>query len=357
MAALGAVAPAAQAGVRGATIVGDFNADGIMDSAVLGQIRPNLCSTIVSYGTTPGVYLPPIAYTYLSPGGPSFPGLCPDIGVAANLDSDPGDELWVGWTQGSPPQLDFNRLVLNPPTFQPIAHYTSRIIHPVFVGVGVFGADGRQTPYSVGPGGVINYLVNGSTVVAGPINFCSVNSPAVELANWDRNGIDGMLVAYTDGCADGSNGVVLIRADGTTAQLELDPTGKTTWTARVVNANGDRFPDVRTINQTTGEVDYFINTGTGGEFFLVKAPKANSDRVYLTNTKAVAIDVLANDFVSRYVTVSITVPPRYGTVQVLSDKRIVYRPNPTHGRTDSFTYQLSEEGKHSSATVNIQYPD
>ena len=87
-----------------------------------------------------------------------------------------------------------------------------------------------------------------------------------------------------------------------------------------------------------------------------EASGANTDAVQLTKTKALAIDVLANDYASRYAKVIITSPPRYGTVKVLSDRRIVYRPNPTHGRTDRFTYQLVEEGKRSSATVNIKYP-
>ena len=46
---------------------------------------------------------------------------CPDIGVAVNVDDDLADELWVGWSDGPPPTLDFNQLVLQPPTFAPSA--------------------------------------------------------------------------------------------------------------------------------------------------------------------------------------------------------------------------------------------
>jgi hypothetical protein len=125
----------------------------------------------------------------------------------------------------------------------------------------------------------------------------------------------------------------------------------------VTDANGDRFPDVRTVNQVTGGVSYFVNSGQGGLSFLVRAPDANTDRVVLTSTKAVAIDVLGNDLVTRWATLVITTPPRYGTVQVLSDLRVLYRPDPRHGRTDRFTYQLGEEGRHSSATVYLRFPD
>jgi hypothetical protein len=180
-----------------------------------------------------------------------------------------------------------------------------------------------------------------------------VDIPKVEIADWARNGVQGTLVAYTDGCDDGSSGVVRIREDGTIRQLEIDPTGMTTWDARVMYANGDRYPDVRTTNRTTGEVNYFINDATDAPGLLVRAPDANTDTVELT--KAVAIDVLANDYASRSVELIITSPPRYGTVQVLSDRRVLYRPDPRHGRTDRFTYQLVEEGERSSATVNIKF--
>ncbi|WP_460916943.1 hypothetical protein [Plantactinospora veratri] len=108
----------AKAGARGEALFGDFNADGLQDEAVLGAVLPNLCSTIVTYGAAPGVYTPPVAYTYLTLGGSSTPN-CPDIGVAANVDDDPADELWVAWSQGAPATVDFNRLVLQPPSSPP----------------------------------------------------------------------------------------------------------------------------------------------------------------------------------------------------------------------------------------------
>ena len=356
VAALTAVPPAAQAGVRGDILFGDYNADGIEDEATLGSIAPNLCSTIVEYGTTPGVYQPPIAYTYLTPNGGGTPN-CPDIGVALNADDDPADELWLGWTGGPPPTVSFNRLVLQPPTFAPSAFHTSVIARPSLMGRGMFATGGRFSPYDVGPGGLQNFVIDGAMVAPGPVAHCTVDTPTVILSDFNRDGIDGILVTYRQSCDDNSSGVLRIRHEGTVAQvLETDPTGQTTWVSRVVNVNGDRFHDVRTINQTTGEVNYFINQTIGTDTALIKAPDANTDRVQLTKAKPLAIDVLANDFVTRYAEVTISNPPRYGTVRVLSDRRIIYRPNPAHGRTDRFTYQLHEEGKRSSATVNIQFP-
>ncbi|GAA3726617.1 hypothetical protein GCM10022225_04740 [Plantactinospora mayteni] len=353
VAALGTGVPA-EAGTPGETVLGDYNGDGLTDRATLGGVAPDRCSTIVEFARSPGVFEPPLAFVYLRPDGDV--GVCPDLGVAVDVNLDGLDELWVAWSQGAPPTLSYNRIVLDPPAFQPIATYASPILHPTFIGAAVFAPGQPPTPYSVGPGGLVSYIVQNGVVVAGPIRFCTVDVPNVQVTDWERDGVEGALVAYTDACADGSSGVVRIRADGSTAQLELDPTGRTAWTARVVNADGDRFPDVRTVNQSTAEVSYFINTGEGGEFFLTRAPDANTDLVQLTSTKALAIEVLANDLASRYATVTVTGQPRYGTVQVLSDRRIVYRPNPHHGRTDQFTYQLTEEGKRSSARVNIRFP-
>ncbi|MFC6018446.1 Ig-like domain-containing protein [Plantactinospora solaniradicis] len=356
VAGLGAAAPGAQAGVRGEPLYGDFNNDGLVDSAVLGVVEPNLCSTIVVYGSGPGVFLPPVAYTYPKPGGGTVYTDCPDIGVAVDMDDDPEDEVWVGWTPGPPPPANFTLVVLQPPNFAPSASFNSHIAQPVFMGSGRFSGGGRFSPYTVGPGGVQNFIVDGTSVIPGPIDYCSVDTPTVELADWNRDGTDGALVSYTNGCTDHSNGVLRIRKDGSIQQLQIDPTGQTSWDAKVVNVNSDRYLDVRTMNKITGEVNYFINDALNMVGVLVRSPDANTDAVVLTKPKAITIDVLANDYASRYAEIIITSPPRYGTVQVLSDRRIVYRPNPTHGRTDRFTYQLVEGSRRSSATVSVKYP-
>ncbi|MEO3923735.1 Ig-like domain-containing protein [Micromonosporaceae bacterium B7E4] len=345
------VAVAAQ---PGAELAGDYNADGLPDRATLGVVAPDLCSTIVEYGTAAGVYQPPIAYTYLRPNG-GTPN-CPDIGVATNLDDDPADELWIAWSQGAPPALDFNRIVLQAPGFTPAARHTSPITRPSYIGSATFGDDGRFSPYDVGPGGVQSFVVSGSTVRPGVVGFCTVDVPVVQTTDFNRNGVASSIVTYTDGCQDGGSGVIRIGDRGESQQLQLDPVGRTTWTARVVDADGDRWLDVRTAESGTDEVDYFVNRGTEAPGTLVPSPDANTDRIDLTDTRPLAIDVLGNDHASRYTDITVTTPPRYGTTQIQSDRRIVYRPRADHGRTDRFSYQLSEEGKRSTATVTIRFP-
>lgn len=353
---VGAAAPAAHAALPGEPLYGDFNADGIADLAVLGETAPNLCSTIVELGRAPGVYAPPVAYTYLRPNG-TTDAHCPDVGVALNVDDDPADELWVGWSTGAPVTVSFNRLVLQPPTFLPSAYHTSIIRQPDFVGMGMFDRSGRWSPYDVGPGGVQNYVVNGASVVPGPVAFCTVDSPSVAVNDFNQDGIDGVLVSYRSSCADNSSGVLRIRNNGTVAQiLQRDPTGTTSWDSHAVQANDDRFTDVRTVNRDTGQVDHFINHTTGTETLFIKAPDANTDRVQLATVKALAVDVLANDHATRDVEVIITQQPRYGRAQVQSDGRVVYRPNPRYGRTDRFSYQLLDGGKRSTATVTVHFP-
>ncbi|GIG89324.1 Ig-like domain-containing protein [Plantactinospora endophytica] len=352
--ALNPVPPALAGGLH-ETIYGDFNDDELPDAVQLGAVSPNYCSTIVQYGSAPGVFLPPVAFVYLNPGGGTMPN-CPDMGVAADFNEDGIDDLGVGWSH-PPAGLSYNRLILYPPTFQPSFRYLSTIINPSYFGAGVFFPGAAPSPYEIGPGGIVNAVIRGNTIGPGPIRFCTVDTPTAQLADWTDTGVDGVLLTYTDACADGSSGVVRIRPDGSVAQLELDPAGVTRWTARVVDADGDRFPDVRTVRQDTGQVSYFVNTGLGGMYFLVRAPDANTDRVTLTSVKAVAVDVLGNDHVSGAGIVTVTGAPRYGTVQVRSDRRIVYRPDPRHGRTDRFTYQVVEEGRRSSATVHLRFPD
>ncbi|AVT38817.1 Ig-like domain-containing protein [Plantactinospora sp. BB1] len=349
LAATVTAAPARAAG-PGDPIAGDFNVDGLQDIVVLGSVEPDLCSVIVSYGSSPGVYLPPVATVYARPGNSSGTS-CPDIGVGFDADGDAGDELWLGWSAGPPPSLTYNRLVIDD-NLRTILTFSSPIT-PTYLGTADFRGDGRQTAYSVGAGGFATYVIVNGVGQLGPERWCSANAPAFQLRDVDGDRATDAVLAYTDGCADGANGVVVVLDDGTTRHLEHDPAGLTTWRARVVETNDDRFPDVRTENLSTGEISYFIGRGDGS---FVEGPDANTDTVFLTRVRPLAIDVLANDYAASDTAVVVTVPPRYGTVQVLSDRRILYRPDPDHGRTDRFSYQLRRQDKRSSAAVNIRFP-
>ncbi|MEQ4301332.1 Ig-like domain-containing protein [Plantactinospora sp. B6F1] len=351
VAVAGGTAPAARAAAPGEPILADFNNDGVQDRAVLGAIHPNLCSLVIQHGSAPGVYLPPIAHTYERPGGPIGTD-CPDIGTAFDADDDQFKELWLAWSVAVPPGLSYNRLVIDH-NFRSITTYTSPQATPRHLGTADFGGDGVASPWSIGPGGYYTSQVIDGVVSPGLANWCSTDTPTAQHADLNLDQRMDSIVAYTDACADGSSGVVVLLATGEVQQLQLDPTGAQSWRTQVSEMSGDRLADIRTQNLSTGTVEYYFGSETGT---LVRGPDANTDRVGLTSVKPLAIDVLANDYAALQTRVVVTVPPRYGTTQVLTDRRVLYRPHPQHGRTDRFTYQLQRHDRSSTAVVTVIFP-
>ncbi len=260
----------------------------------------------------------------------------------------------VAWYPGPPPTVPFNLMVLDN-DFHPSFGLTEAVFAPYFLGTADFNGDGRMDVYSVTDQGqgIETYLNMGNgTLVPGPVQWCA-DPLTYELPDFDQNGATDLLNAYLARCLSNyATGVAVVLDDGSQNNLQFDPIGQNSWTAHVVNANGDRFPDVRTVSLLNGEVDYFISTGTGG---FVLSPKANTDTVYLTGTKAVSINVLANDYATSQAKVTITAPPRYGTAKVTSGRQIIYSPQASHGRTDQFTYQLTEGARRSAATVYLRW--
>ncbi|ROT31619.1 FG-GAP-like repeat-containing protein [Micromonospora sp. HM5-17] len=340
---------------RGEQILGDVNGDGFTDRITLGVVEPDLCAVIVEYGTASGTFRPPVASVYLRPGGTGPGARCPDLGVTVDLDSDQRQELVVAWYPGPPPITDVNLMVLDD-DFQPSFGLTEAVYAPYFLGTADFNGDGRLDVYSVTDQGqgIETYLNLGNgTLTRGPVAWCA-GPLSFHLPDLDRDNASDLVSAYTQRCLSTTvaTGVVVVLDDGTQQELQTDPLGLDTWTASVVNANGDRFHDIRTVSRLTSEVDYFINTGTGQ---FVESPRATPDTATVVDAKAVSIAVLANDYVTSQATVTITTPPRYGTAQVTSNRQIVYRPRADHGTTDRFTYQVTEGGRRSAATVHLRF--
>jgi hypothetical protein len=347
---VGVIPVPAQAGGPNDPLYGDINGDGIEDQMTLGIVNPNNCSVVVEYGLVGGGYSLPVAFIFLRPGGPAAPA-CPDIGVAFNWDTDSADELWLGWSRGAPPSLAYNRVILDHGTLRIVGTFTSPVT-PVFFDKADFSGIGTPTPYSYGRGGFASYVINGSIGDLGPEQWCSDDVSGVEIKDLNNNRAVDAVVAYTVGCTDSANGVVVVLDDGTPRQLELDPTRRQTWKATIVYANGDRYPDVRTQAASTGQIDHFINRGDGT---FAASPEAVADTVTVSGTKKTTINVLANDYATNQATITIVTPPRYGTVQVTANRTIVFTPSATHGRTDRFVYQLTQDGKTSNTSVNIRF--
>ncbi|WP_460913671.1 Ig-like domain-containing protein [Plantactinospora veratri] len=233
-----------------------------------------------------------------------------------------------------PSDVTYNRLAIDH-DFRTITTFTSPLANPLFMATADFTGNGVVTPWAVGPGGYYTSVLTDGVAALGPGRWCSAGTPTARHADFDFDRRADAVLSYTDGCADHGNGVVVVQDNGNIQQLELDPTGRTIWRIQVGQLGDDRFPDIRTQNLTTDEVNYFHGTGTGT---FVRGPDANTDSVQLAKVKPVAIDVLANDYASSEARVVITVPPRYGTVRVLSDRRVLYTPgSSTAGPTASPT--------------------
>ncbi|HEY0699906.1 MAG TPA: Ig-like domain-containing protein [Micromonospora sp.] len=296
-----------------------------------------------------------MAYTFLKPGGGGIIEACPDIGTAFNYDDDPADELWIGWSAGPPSTLSYNRLILDDAShrFRAIGTFTSPVT-PVFLGTAVFTPGGIPTNWSYGRGGFATYIISGGVRGLGPEQWCSTDVPAVQLKDFNHNGAMDALVAYSNGCVDSDNGVVAVLDNGAVQHLQQDLTRTQTWTARVVHADDDRIPDIRTENRTTGEVEYFIGVGDGR---FVASPTANPDSVPVVDGKKVNVPVLANDYATSQARVTIVTPPRYGRAQVTSARTVVYTPDAHHGEVDRLVYRITEEGRQSTTSVYLRYRD
>lgn len=347
-----ATAPPTLAQTPNTAIYGDLDGDGFEDRVFLGAVPPTMCSIVVQYGRPENIYLPPVAYTYFHAGAELR---CPDIGAALDLDvGSPDDEMVVAWSGGPPPSVDHNLMVLE--NFRPAFETVAAVSQPTYMGTADLNDDGRVDLYLAtdkGQGFESYFSLGDSRLTPSPVRWCS-GPLDFQLKDFDRDGEIGVLIAYSRGCSDDSNGVVAIRSSGAPQQLQRDPAGVETWSARVAYVNSDRNADVRTESRLTGKVDHFIGVGDGT---VIQAPQANGDRVTVPDGKKTAFDVLGNDYATRLAKVTITDPPRYGTARVGSDRRVHYTPRTPRGRTDRFEYTITDDGRRSTTSVYVQFAE
>ncbi len=160
-----------------------------------------------------------------------------------------------------------------------------------------------------------------------------------------------MAIAYIQGCGEFFSGVVVVLDDGTQVNLQGDAEGLFSWTINVADANGDSIPDVVTYNQVTGGVTTFLGVGNGT---FIRAPLAIRDYPTVSGIKATGINVLANDYATTRAKVTIWTHPKYGTAKVTSSRTIIYTPDPVHGKSDTFVYRITDEGRTSNAAVSVK---
>jgi hypothetical protein len=336
-------------------IVGDVTGDRVPDVVVLTAAPAArsaaavtlLCQAQVRPGLPGGGEGPPRTYTYLTL--PSDQP-CPDMGTAADVNGRGIDELMLTWFGGPPPVVPDSMLTVQ--DFRVVAVTNAQQL-PSYVDNGNFNDDGLEDIYewSDEGEGYATFLSNGDgTFRPGPEKWCATPR-RLHIRDLNHNARQDALISYYDKCDDHSSGVVVTLDDGSSQVLQTDPTGERTWASSVVLANADRYPDVRTVEDGTGAVTYFVNTGSGR---FVRAPVAVPDLATTRDTVPVTIPVLANDYVGPTATVGVVTPPRHGSVRVTATREIVYTPQPNQVTPDQFVYQVDEEGRSSRATVTVR---
>lgn len=343
--------PAWSAGA-GEPFYGDLDRDGRIDRVTLVAAPANGCPVRVERGRAGGGYRPARTYYYPEPGEGGIGG-CADMGVVVDLGGDGRVELVVAWFAGRPPGVDVDLLVLR--NFTPAGGFTA-IFQPSFIGTADFNGDGRLDVYEwTDQGEGFRSFLNmpDGRLVPGPVRWCFFNLPDVEIADFQRNGRADVAIAYTQGCDGWSTGVVVVRDDGSPVHLEEDPDGEQRWSMTVGDFNGDRRPDVRTVNEVTGEVTHHLGRGDGT---FVESPLAVADRVYLVGEAPVRIQILANDSATAAARVVLLTPPAFGTARVATDRTILYTPDPASDATsDRLVYRLLQDGKQSTTSVSVRF--
>jgi hypothetical protein len=346
VATLGVATPGAYAGWQDEPIIADVNGDGLADRNTLGFLPvPDQCGVLVELGLPGGGYGTAQSYPYLSA------LYCPDMGVGLNLDNDAALELAVTWFAGPPPSVSDTLLVLD--DFAVSAGFDT-IFQPSYIGTADFDGDGRQDIYEWTDqgAGFTTYLNTGTgSLTPGPLKYCS-GRPQYQLADFDRDGAMDVAIAYAEGCGTYFTGVVVVLDDGTVVDLHGDVSGDDHWTVAAADVNNDAIMDVVTTSNVTAVQTVFIGTGTGT---FVPAPTAIRDNSRVSGVKATGIRVLANDYATAGTKLTIVNPPTHGTVQVTTDRTVIYRPyRNDQARSDRFVYRLTEGGRSSNAGVSLR---
>lgn len=252
----------ATAGRPGRSFYGDLNHDGLPDRVTLAVAPPDRCAVRVERRRPGGGYRTPRTYDYPEPGGGGF-GACPDLGVVVDLGGDGRVELVLGWFAGRPPGADHDLLVLR--GFAPAGGFPA-VFQPSFLGTAEFDGDDRTDVYEwTDQGEGFRSYLNGpdGRLVPGPVQWCFLGPPQVELADFQHNRRADVAIAYSQGCDGSASGVVVVRDDGSPVHLERDPSGAHQWSMDVRDVNQDRRPDVRTEDRLTGAVTHHLGRGDG----------------------------------------------------------------------------------------------
>lgn len=343
---VGGPAATAVAGGQNSPMIGDVDGDGLADRATLVADGPGQCAVRVELAEPGGGYGAPATYTWPDESGI---GYCPDMGVVVDLESDGAAELVVGWFWLRPPGYPTELIVLR--DFTPAGGFDA-LYQPSYIGVSDFNGDGRPDIYEYTDqgDGFVTFLNTGpGELVPGPVNYACFDPFTHELTDFDGDGATDVLLPFGGGLEGVDNGVVILRDGGQRLYLHQLDDEYHAWNAAVVDADSDGTRDVRTVDETTGEVTHFIGDGLGG---FAESPVATTDVVQVPYLGQKTISILVNDVVTSAVTFDIVTPPTQGVIVKTNGKGFVYRNDVN--QDDSFVYRLTQDGKSVTATAYLR---
>jgi hypothetical protein len=244
-------------------IVGDYNGDGLPDTAILNSGNGPTCSVTVQLGLAGGGFGPARTHSYTTI---DTTEPCPDQGVAMKLGNQKRSDLVVGFSFGVG-----HLMVLH--NFLPVA-LVSGLIQPSVMRVQDINGDGRPDLVEISDQvDEMRTLINtpAATLVSGPFGACTVDRfgfPQYALADFDGDGtMDMVLATYCPPSIDPDTVQVQFgdgHAPATLVNTSVNPLDS--FTAFVIDIDYDGIPDVGVIQSGPGiptTVSYFHNDGHG----------------------------------------------------------------------------------------------
>ena len=228
------------------------------------------CTATVQPGLGQGRYGAPVVHHYTI-AGLTDPTQCPDMGVALSRPFSSIDDLAVTWFV-TPPQLANSVYVLR--NFIVLTSSSGEQL-PSYVGSQDFNGDGRGDLWESTDQDeqFTTLLRQGTGFVPGPATFYTIQAlPPLAFGHLDNTPGTDLVAAFNSPDRDqpglpgttGTGVLVVFGKTGKKVLLELDPSGQTSYTPTLLDANHDGHLDVKV---TGGSKPPRIYLGDGAGHF------------------------------------------------------------------------------------------
>jgi len=244
-----------------APIIADFNGDGLLDSATLGQIgTTTTCTVTVQYGLAGGGYGPAYVHSYLS--AEQNAPFCPNLGAALGLGSDTKPDLVTGFSFGFEDIVALHQ-------FQPSAVFRG-VEQPDLMVAADFNGDGRtDLMESTNQGQELATFTNTAAgTLVRSISVCQESGfgPQYALADFNSDGGQDILLSQVCPRQQPSVAVTVLFGNGGRQLLTGSCNNAVNYTVFVIDLDGNGVPDVGLITtkpNTPTTTRYFHDDGAG----------------------------------------------------------------------------------------------